>query len=234
MMYSVYIHTFPNGKKYIGVTRLKPELRWGSNGCNYRNPYMANAIKKYGWDNIRHNIVARNLTAEQASQMERDLIKKYNSANRKHGYNISLGGIDCKICSDETREKLRRANLGKIMTEESRKKIGDFNRGRHPTRETLKHMREAQRKNFKNGNNAMHSPESRAKAAEKLKGRKQSAYVIQKASEAKYHPVKDMRTGIVYLSIKEACGKTGVNRSTIIRHCKGILKSQKWQYIEKR
>lgn len=231
-MYSVYIHTFPNDKKYVGITSWKPELRWGTNGANYKNPYMVNAIKKYGWSNVKHEIVAENLTAEQASQMEIELIKKYNSADRKYGYNISLGGIECKICSDETKEKLRKANIGKIMSEESKKKISDFNRGKHITEETRKHMSEAQKKSFQNGNNAMHSPEARAKAAEKLRGRKLPDYVVQKASEAKFHAVKNMQTGVVYPSIKAACEDSGLDRSTIIRHCNGTLKKQKWKYAE--
>lgn len=231
-MYSVYLHTFPNGKRYVGVTSWKPKLRWGSNGCNYKNPYMRNAIKKYGWNNIKHEILAENLTVDQASEMEIDLIKKYNSTDREYGYNISPGGVDCKICSAETKEKLRKANLGKTMSEEAKRKIGEFSKGRHPTDEMRKHMSEAQKKSFANGNNAMHSPESRAKAAAKLKGRKLPDYVTQKASEAKYHPVKNMQTGIIYPSIKAACEDTGLNQTTIIRHCKGILKSKKWQYIE--
>ena len=231
-MYSVYIHTFPNSKKYIGVTSWKPELRWGANGCNYKNPYMINAIKKYGWDNISHEIVAENLTAEQASQMEIELIQKYNSADKRYGYNISLGGIESKICSEQTKEKLRQANLGKVMSEESKKKISDFQRGQKRTNKTRLNMSMAQKKSFANGNNAMHSPEARAKATQKLKGRKVSERAIKKASEAKYHPVKNMQTGVVYPSIKAACEGTGLNRSTIIRHCNGTLKKQKWKYAK--
>ena len=231
-MYSVYIHTFPNGKKYIGVTRCEPELRWGANGCNYKNPYMVNAIKKYGWDNITHEIVAENLTVDQASEMEIELIKKYNSTDREYGYNISPGGVDYKICSAETKEKLRKANLGKTMSEEAKRKISKFNRGRHYPEEIRKHMSDAQKKNFANGNNAMHSPEARAKASQELKGRKPSEYSIQRASEAKYHPVENMQTGVVYPSIKAACEDTGLNRSTIIRHCNGTLKNKKWRYSD--
>lgn len=231
-MYSVYIHTFPNGKKYIGVTSLKPELRWGANGCNYKNPYMVNAIKKYGWDNIAHEIVAENLTVDQASQMEIELIQKYNSADKRYGYNISLGGVESKICSEQTKEKLRQANLGKVMSEESKRKIGEFNRGRHPTEEALQHMREAQKKSFANGNNAMHSPEARAKMAQKKKGRKLPDYITQKASEAKYHPVKNIKTEVVYESIKAACEDTGLNRGTIIRQCRGKTNKKEWRYVE--
>ena len=232
-MYSVYIHTFPNGKKYIGVTSWKPKLRWGSNGGNYRNPYMKNAIKKYGWNNIIHEIVAEGLTIDEASKMEKELIQKYNSADRKYGYNISLGGIDNKICSEETKGKLRQANLGKIMSEEAKKKISVFQKERKRTEKEKHNMSIAQKKSFANGNNAMHSPEARAKASQKLKGRKPSEYSIQKASEAKYHPVENMQTGVVYPSIKAACEDTGLNRSTIIRHCNGTLKKQKWQYAER-
>ena len=231
-MYCVYVHHFPNGKKYVGVTSWKPELRWGANGRNYKNSYMTNAIKKYGWNNIKHEIVAQNLTAEQASEMEIKLIRKYNSANRKYGYNISLGGIDRKICSEETKEKLRKANIGKVMSEESKRKIGEFNRGRHHTEEAIRHMSEAQKKSYANGNNRIHSPEIRDKVREKLKGRKLSDYVLQKANEAKFHKVRNIHTGEIYPSIKNACEKTGLNRSTIIRQCTGVTKKKDWEYAD--
>lgn len=232
-MYSVYVHTFPNNKKYIGVTSKKPEIRWGANGCNYKNPYMINAIKKYGWNNIKHEIIAKDLTVDQASEMEIELIKKYNSADKRYGYNISLGGVESKTCSEQTKEKLRQANLGKVMSEESKRKIGEFNRGRHPTEKALQHMREAQKKSFANGNNAMHSPEARVKAAKKKKGRKLPDYITQKASEAKFRSVRNIQTGIIYSSIKAACENTGLSRSTIIRHCRKITKNQNWEYIDK-
>ena len=231
-MYSVYVHTFPNGKRYVGVTTWKPELRWGANGCNYKNPYMVNAIKKYGWKNIKHEIVAENLSTEQAEQMEIDLIAQYNSADKRYGYNISEGGIFCKTCSKQTREKLRKANLGKTMSEESKKKISQYQKGRVYSEDIIKNMCIAQKKSFHNGNNAMHSPEARAKAAAKLKGRKPSEYAIQRANEAKYHRVVHIPTGKLYKSIKEACIDIGINRTTIIRQCKGQTKKREWRYVD--
>ena len=93
-------------------------------------------------------------------------------------------------------------------------------------------MSEAQRKSFANGNNAMHSKEAREKARMKLKG-KFPAVALQKATVAKHHPVINLITGEKYISIKEACEKTGLNRSTIIRNCNGYVKKAKWKYIEK-
>ena len=91
----VYVHTNKiNGKKYIGQTSRKPEARWGNNGNGYKNktPHFYNAIEKWGWNNFDHKIVTSNLTHEEANQMEKDLIKLYNTTNRDYGYNHSKGG----------------------------------------------------------------------------------------------------------------------------------------------
>ena len=56
MSYSVYKHTFPNGKVYIGITSQKPEDRWSKGKGYQRQPLIYNAINKYGWDNIVHKI----------------------------------------------------------------------------------------------------------------------------------------------------------------------------------
>lgn len=90
--YVVYMHISPSDKKYIGITGDTPKNRWDS-GHGYRqNPYFWNAIKKYGWKNFKHIILYSGLTQSEAKQYEIDLIKKYNSTDRKLGYNISSGG----------------------------------------------------------------------------------------------------------------------------------------------
>ena len=47
--YIVYMHIFPNNKKYIGITSKTPNGRWeGGTGYNkIRQPMMYNAIQKY-------------------------------------------------------------------------------------------------------------------------------------------------------------------------------------------
>ena len=66
--WTVYVHIVPkelssykNDKYYVGVTGRKPEIRW-NNGKNYRHLVFKNAIDKYGWNNIKHEIIAENLT----------------------------------------------------------------------------------------------------------------------------------------------------------------------------
>lgn len=87
--YCVYEHIFPNGKRYIGISN-NAEKRW-RNGKGYETqPKMARAIKKYGWDNVGHNIVVDNVTKEQAETLERYLIAELHTI--EDGYNVSTGG----------------------------------------------------------------------------------------------------------------------------------------------
>lgn len=55
---------------------------------------MAKAIKKYGWDNIEHEVVASNLNKDEASNFERLLISKLHSTVNENGYNIRMGGYE--------------------------------------------------------------------------------------------------------------------------------------------
>ena len=133
--YSVYKHTSPNGKVYIGLTGLKPEYRW-NHGIGYRkNPYFWKAILKYGWDNFEHEILFTELSKQEAIEKEKELIQLYDSTNRDKGYNLSTGGESgqCGVHpSEETRRKMSESTkgdknpmFGKHHTEEARKKISE-------------------------------------------------------------------------------------------------------------
>lgn len=92
MSYIVYKHTCPNGKVYIGITKQAPNKRW-LNGLGYEhNNYFFKAIKKYGWQNIKHEILFNNLNEKEAKEKEIELIKYYKSNQREYGYNITNGG----------------------------------------------------------------------------------------------------------------------------------------------
>lgn len=90
--WTVYMHTSPNNKTYVGITSKKPTKRWDNgNGYSY-NLYFSNAIKKYGWENFKHEIIYKGLTKDEACIREQELIKKYKSNQFKYGYNQSAGG----------------------------------------------------------------------------------------------------------------------------------------------
>ena len=128
--YTVYIHIFPNGKRYIGMTSRKTSERWrGGRGYNHQQQ-VAKAIDDFGWKNIKHCIVKEGLNQPEAELLEAELIKLYRSNNPQYGYNIANGGIHGNTCSKSTREKMKKAKAGegnpfygKHLSDEHKSKI---------------------------------------------------------------------------------------------------------------
>lgn len=117
--YYVYMHTFPNGKVYIGITCQKPNQRW-KNGSGYlrkneyekyEQPFIANAIIKYGWENIKHEVLFSGLSKAEAEAKEQELILEYKSDKKEYGYNIQHGGNTHKQ-AETTKQKLRELRTG--------------------------------------------------------------------------------------------------------------------------
>ena len=128
MNWSVYCHTTPDNKMYIGITGQKPRKRW-QNGYGYiNNKYFYNAIQKFGWNRIKHEILYDGLSKEDACKKEIELISKYKTTDRTNGYNIETGGTT-PIMSEETKRKISVSHMGinnpmygKPMTENAKRK----------------------------------------------------------------------------------------------------------------
>ena len=83
----VYIHIFPNNKKYVGVTENIIQ-RWGNDGIPYcQNIEMYKDIIKFGWENIQHEILLKTQSEYQARCLESKLIKLLNLTDENNGYN---------------------------------------------------------------------------------------------------------------------------------------------------
>lgn len=125
-MYYVYCHIFPNDKRYVGITRTSPQRRWG-NGANYGTcPLVDRAIKKYGWENIRHEVVDTAVTKDEAERKERYYISLFRSNLPEYGYNILPGGdVATNPLTDEMRHKLGNGQRGKPRTDEEKAKISE-------------------------------------------------------------------------------------------------------------
>ena len=105
----MYKHTSPSGKCYVGITSQAPECRWGNDGCKYleihkngklKHPYFAQAILKYGWDNIKHELLHEKLSKEEACKLEQKYIAEYKSQSLS--YNITDGGERTKALYEAT------------------------------------------------------------------------------------------------------------------------------------
>lgn len=142
----VYKHTTPSGKIYIGITGQMLCQRW-ANGQGYRgNKHFTNAIKKYGWKNIKHEVLFSGLTQKEAEEKEIELIAQYDSTNPKYGYNIADGG-----------------NLHPKLSEEARRKISDAHKGRSYYVHGEKHPMFGRKKELCPTYKRKHTPEERAR-----------------------------------------------------------------------
>lgn len=209
--YMVYCHTNKvNDKRYVGITcRKNPNHRW-VNGHGYnKNQYFSRAIKKYGWDNFDHEMLAENLSENEAKQLEVEYIAKWNLIDRNKGYNLTVGGEGIagfthteetkkkisksakgKIVSLKTRKKLREINKGKKLSEENKVKLILANTGRKFSKETKKkisnalkgktHSEEAKEKM----RNRIVSEEAKKKLSLLNKGKKHTEEAKRKISEA--------------------------------------------------
>lgn len=130
MSYRVYKHTFPDGKIYVGMT--KHTIKGRINIGYQHNPRMQNAVKTYGFRNTITEILADNLTYEEACEKECEFIAKFNSTDQNIGHNISYGG--------------NKTYAGLKHTEEYRQMMSDRYMGRHFSEETLARMKDAHAK----------------------------------------------------------------------------------------
>ena len=166
MSFFVYIHTCPNGKKYIGITSQEtPECRWNK-GEGYKGQHFYREIQKYGWDNIEHEY----FTTQYKDLMfywEKILIYYHNSTNKKFGYNKTGGGehntefsedaikkmsesAKGRKMSEETKSKISKTLSGRTLPEEQKQKISEGNKGKTVSDETKRKTSEAMKLYWEN------------------------------------------------------------------------------------
>jgi group I intron endonuclease len=141
-LYIVYMHTTPSDKKYIGITKNKPNRRW-VNGFGYHNNILFyRAIKKYGWDNIKSEILYQGLIKSEAEQREIELISQHKTNNPTYGYNVANGGNTIGTMSQGTKDKISKAKKGKTHnSSETRKKMSMAKIGKPLPKDVVEKMR---------------------------------------------------------------------------------------------
>lgn len=203
-----------NNKIYIGQTIHSFSERYkNGNLLNTHNIHLKRAVLKFGHENFYvDEVFDIAYSKEDLDKLEDMYIKIYKSYNRKYGYNLRLGGSRGKH-SEESKQKNRKAHLGRKLpkefckaisirtkgernpfygkhhTEKSRMKISEAHKKENLSKETLDKMR---RNNLK-GNNPF---------AKKI-------YCIT--------------TNEVFSYINEAALKYNIDSSSISKVCKGKL-----------
>lgn len=250
----VYKHVSPSEKVYIGITKRNPERRW-QNGSGYlNNDYFMKAIRKYGWENFKHEILFANLTKQEAEAKEIELISQYKSDQREFGYNIQHGGSSIGKHSEETKRKIGDANkgntiwLGRFHSVESKRKLSLKSKGRKLTEETKKKISKAHSgkklsaehvEKIANSNRGKKRTSlQRAHISNSLKGHKgvnHTKETREAIAKKLAKPIQCVESGVVYKSIRDAERATGIDSGSIVKCLKGNLKTAgkfHWIYIQ--
>lgn len=85
-----YLYTFPNGKKYCGITKNSIEQRASG---RYKGQRVGYAIEKYGWENVTKEVILESDNEDLIQQKEIDTIKELNLLDTDFGYNVSPAEI---------------------------------------------------------------------------------------------------------------------------------------------
>lgn len=224
--YTVYKHTSPGGKVYIGITARPVSRRWHGGSAYRNNAHFYAAIQKYGWGNFSHDILATGLSREDACKMEVELIAKYDSTNPAKGYNHSPGGDKTTLgykYSEESRQRISEALKGKRKgvphTEAHREHIRQALKGRRCSNTTREKMREVMGDRFT-------TEEAR---------RKQRENTPKGVKHHRATAVICLDTGEIFPYIQAAADATGLSRSNISACCRELQKTAgglRWSYKE--
>lgn len=229
MAYTVYRLTSPSDKVYIGITSRPVKQRW-NNGIGYKKcPAMNNAIRKYGWENFKKEILLENTTENEAKSLETMLIKLHKSDNKKYGYNLTEGGDGAtgRVLSEETKRRISEKNKGKIMSEEQKERLRQINLGKRQSEETKRKRSESMKgKKFPN-RKRIYTDEDRKRISERSKG----------ANNGHAKKVICLETLKVYDTLAQAREETGATKIT--ECCRHYYKHKSsaglhWEYYDDR
>jgi group I intron endonuclease len=130
----IYKLTSPYGKTYIGQTirpikeRLEEHRKGRSKGCRA----IYNAIKYHGWENFDKEWYE--VLDDDLNFYEEMLVALLGTLSPS-GYNLKEGGGSKGKMSEESKQKNRKAHIGKTLSKEHKQKIGDGQRGNPKSKE---------------------------------------------------------------------------------------------------
>lgn len=141
----VYIHIFPDGRKYVGKTLTSLSLRW-RRGQGYKEQSVVfNEIIYWGWINLKHEVWEVD-SEEEMEYLEKYLISFYETLNPRKGLNRTSGGTNYEInlgskrywSSPENRKK-HSDKMKAFWTPERRKEVGKKIKATKALHKTIKH-----------------------------------------------------------------------------------------------
>ena len=140
-----------NGKIYIGQTTrpIQKRLQEHRTGKSSNCVSIYRAIKKYGWGNFEKDWYE---CPDEDLNFDEELLVREMETVAPDGYNLREGGGSCGKPSDETKQRMSEAQIGKPKSEETKQKLSEAllgeknpNFGKPKSDETKQKMSETQR-----------------------------------------------------------------------------------------
>jgi group I intron endonuclease len=123
-----------NNKCYIGQTIYKNvKKRWSA---ERNNPHgiLKHAFKRYGIENFSFEVLHEEVPNERLNDIEILEIKQRNTL-APNGYNLQTGGQDNHACHPETRQRISKANMNRVVSSETKQKISETKKDTKLTQE---------------------------------------------------------------------------------------------------
>lgn len=180
-----------------------------------RTQHWKNTAIKHG---VICQIVAHDLSAEEALVLEKKLIASYGRQDQKTGCLVNLTdggeGVVNYVWTEEHRKKISEAGMGRKHTDEFKQMVSKLHTGKVLSVETKKRISDARKG----------KPLSEKQKQSLLnRGNKRSRKIIC------------VETGVVYDSLTLAGKPLGLQATDISKVCKGKRKSLKgfsWKYLD--
>lgn len=235
MSYIVYCHTSPSGKRYVGTTSTSLSHRF-QDGLGYRkNPLFWEDICKYGWDAFTHEVLFSDLDREAALDIEYRLIHEWNLLDSNYGYNLWDGKGGRSKDSAERVSESRRGNqrcLGRVLSPKTKEAISKSLKKYYQTHSGTFLGKKHSQATIELLKQRTISDESRRLMSQNhadISGSKNpSARAVRQLT-------KDGELIAEYPYAKAAAEQYGIDLSSIIKCCRGKIKSAGgfvWQYAD--
>lgn len=235
-----------NQKIYIGQS-IDIFKRWKNEIIKPPNEYLKNSFKKYGVENFSFDILEE-CSEEELDDKEKYYISLFNSTNKNIGYNITFGGTGGKMPSDiiEKMKKTKAKNgytkywQGKKLPIEMKKKISNS-------------LKEEKNPNFKKGANlrkvvCVETGEvfnSANDVYNRFNSKSKNIHTAIKNNSCclGYHwkyleekpKILNKTTNEVFENTKDVFEKYGIDRSALLKACKGVRKTAggfEWEFLK--
>ena len=166
-----------NGKVYIGQT-VRPKKRYWEHCSGKEDSLISKAIQKYGIENFKYEVL-ETVDKEHLNDREIYWIEYYNSV--ENGYNLTYGGNQNIIFSENTRKKMSESHTGIPLPESAKEKLRDFKTGKACPESAKKKLSEYWKNYWKEH---PYPEERRKKCGNGKKGRKHTEEEKRKISES--------------------------------------------------